>query len=827
MDYGEKFAPGGVFGIDNDGFANPIYLGPGTITTTVFGYLAGTTSNIQAQINAVASGRSFRGGYDASSNLFPSTGGSGGGGAINAGDQWIITVQGVLGGITAVIGTTITALVNVPGQTAGNWNVPQNQVTSVFGRMGAIIAQTGDYTVSQVTGAAPIASPTFTGTVTSPVLNLTNNTNQLVLGTTNTMTFTMASLTGSHIFTLPNADSNSIIPSSAPSNQFATGISSGGVVSYAQPAFSNISGIAGISQGGTGQSTANTAFNALAPSQTGNINYFLQTDGSNTSWQPLGSFGVTSFNTRVGDVVPLTDDYTVSQVTGAAPLASPAFTGTPTAPTQTQGDGSTKLATTNYVDIGLATKQPTITVLPIANGGTGQSTANNALNALLPSQTGNANKVFTTNGTNSSWTNLSTLGVSSFNTRTGAVTSQTGDYSFSQISGTASVTQGGTGITSYNTGDLIYASANTVLSTIAASAAGQVFVSNGLGIVPGFTPNPSVGQITLYNNTSQLILGTTNTTTFTMASLTGSRIVTLPDANSNTVVPSSGTANQFAKGISAAGVITYAQPAFSNLTGFASVAQGGTGITSYSTGDLLTASNSSTLIAISSTASGKVLTSRGVGVPPAYSSSPTVSSIILTNNTNQVVLGTTNTTTITMASLGASRVVTLPDANSNTVRPTTSSAGQAVGYIDSDGNQNMITVTSQALTGLSQGVGTITASDTILSAIGKLSGTQNGNSTAVTTATSVSITQYQKFVRVTATGQTITLPSASSIFLTPGDIVVIIFPTAVVSPGTIAVHSGDSLNGTVNGTFAVPAVVTGNSPCRVAWQDPSSGWFTC
>jgi len=38
-----------------------------------------------------------------------------------------------------------------------------------------------------------------------------------------------------------------------------------------------------------------------------------------------------------------------------ANLASPAFTGTPTAPTQTQGNNSTRLATTAYVDTGLQT----------------------------------------------------------------------------------------------------------------------------------------------------------------------------------------------------------------------------------------------------------------------------------------------------------------------------------------------------------------------------------------------------------------------------------------------------------------------------------------
>ena len=41
--------------------------------------------------------------------------------------------------------------------------------------------------------------------------------------------------------------------------------------------------------------------------------------------------------------------------------------------------------------------------VPIANGGTGQSTANDALNTLLPDQTGNAGKVLTTDGTNTNW----------------------------------------------------------------------------------------------------------------------------------------------------------------------------------------------------------------------------------------------------------------------------------------------------------------------------------------------------------------------------------------------------------------------------------------
>jgi hypothetical protein len=50
----------------------------------------------------------------------------------------------------------------------GAWATVVGGVTSVFGRSGAVTAQSGDYSVGQVTGAAPLASPSFSGTVTFP-----------------------------------------------------------------------------------------------------------------------------------------------------------------------------------------------------------------------------------------------------------------------------------------------------------------------------------------------------------------------------------------------------------------------------------------------------------------------------------------------------------------------------------------------------------------------------------------------------------------------------------------------------------------------------------
>lgn len=58
---------------------------------------------------------------------------------------------------------------------------------------------------------------------------------------------------------------------------------------------------------------------------------------------------VTSVFGRTGAVISNNGDYTVSQVTGAAPLASPTFTGTPAAPTPSPGDNSTNIATTAFV----------------------------------------------------------------------------------------------------------------------------------------------------------------------------------------------------------------------------------------------------------------------------------------------------------------------------------------------------------------------------------------------------------------------------------------------------------------------------------------------
>ena len=82
------------------------------------------------------------------------------------------------------------------------------------------------------------------------------------------------------------------------------------------------------------------------------------TDGTDTYWTiafaDVGAFltqaaGDTRYTQRSNNLSDLTNVATARTNLGAAPLASPAFTGTPTAPTASPGTNTTQLATTAFV----------------------------------------------------------------------------------------------------------------------------------------------------------------------------------------------------------------------------------------------------------------------------------------------------------------------------------------------------------------------------------------------------------------------------------------------------------------------------------------------
>jgi hypothetical protein len=148
-----------------------------------------------------------------------------------------------------------------------------------------------------------------------------------------------------------------------------------------------------------------------------------------------------------------------------------------------------------------STSALTTGTLPIASGGTGQTTANAAFNALVPSQTSQSGKYLTTDGTNTSWgTNpLGTVTsvaatVPSFLSITGSPITTSGTLAIS-LSGTAlPTTSGGTGLTSFTSGGVVYASSTSALAT------GSALTFNGTQLNATASANSAVWMATINSN---------------------------------------------------------------------------------------------------------------------------------------------------------------------------------------------------------------------------------------------------------------------------------------------------------------------------------------
>jgi hypothetical protein len=98
------------------------------------------------------------------------------------------------------------------------------------------------------------------------------------------------------------------------------------------PAATAISGLLGITNGGTGQSTANAALNALLPTQSGNSNKVLKTDGSTTSWTTVsggGSKNYLSNITTTNGTNAISGDFEDGTVTGWSKANVPLVGGLP------------------------------------------------------------------------------------------------------------------------------------------------------------------------------------------------------------------------------------------------------------------------------------------------------------------------------------------------------------------------------------------------------------------------------------------------------------------------------------------------------------------
>ncbi|WP_288077329.1 phage tail protein, partial [Pseudomonas sp.] len=242
--------------------------------------------------------------------------------------------------------------------------------TSVAGKTGAVTLAVGD-----VSGAAPLASPAFTGTPSAPTQSNTDNSTKLattafvksvvagintgvtsVAGKTGAVTLAVGDVSGAAPLDSPALTGTPTAPTPTSGDSTTkiatTAFVSAAIVKAGGTTLTNAAPTAETVNATAAVGTANTAARAdhrhamPAEASTTASGFMsaadkLKLDGIQAGAQ---SNTVTSVAGKTGAVT-----LAVSDISGAAPLASPLLTGTPTAPTPTTGDNTNKVATTAFV----------------------------------------------------------------------------------------------------------------------------------------------------------------------------------------------------------------------------------------------------------------------------------------------------------------------------------------------------------------------------------------------------------------------------------------------------------------------------------------------
>jgi hypothetical protein len=247
-----------------------------------------------------------------------------------------------------------------------------NLVTSVNGQTGAVSVGT----VTSVTGTSPVVS---SGGATPAISLATAYGDTLNPYASKTANFVLAAPNGSAGVPTFRAVVAADIPTL---NQNTTGTSA------------NVTGVVDVINGGTGS----TGFNGIAKASGS-----LQAYSAATSSDVLSTIGTVPIaNGGTGlTTTPANGALDIGNGTG---FTRTTLTGTASQVSVTNASGSITLSLPSTINVNTSGSAASLSsTLAIASGGTGQTTANTAFNALAPSQTSNSGKYLTTDGTNTSW----------------------------------------------------------------------------------------------------------------------------------------------------------------------------------------------------------------------------------------------------------------------------------------------------------------------------------------------------------------------------------------------------------------------------------------
>jgi hypothetical protein len=207
-------------------------------------------------------------------------------------------------------------------------------------------------------------------------------------------------------------------------------------------------------------------------------------------------------------------------------------------------------------------------------------------------------------------------GLASTNTTTGAlrVIGGVGITGSLYLGSPLLIPSGGTGLTTYTTGDILYASSSTTLARITAGTAGSVLTSAGAGSTPywGLTASTGVTSINSLTSTSQTFSTSISGSGFTIGSATSTHTFYI------------GLAGNASTGL------------------ISGVAQTIFGVKTFASGLAITASTGST-----STSTGALIVSGGAGIGGTLTANNIIVSTLTVGLISDVLtasLGTTNTT---------------------------------------------------------------------------------------------------------------------------------------------------------------------------------------
>jgi len=379
------------------------------------------------------------------------------------------------------------------------------------------------------------------------------------------------------------------------------------------------------------------------------------------------------------------------------------------------------------------------TALAVGSGGTGAATftANgviygNTTSAFGVTAAGTTGQVLvaTTSGAPSWGAIPSTAAVTSITFGTTGLTPSTATTGAVTVAGTLAVANGGTGATTANA-----ALTNLTTFTTTATAGGTTVLTNTSTYFQFFTGtltqtitlpvtstlgqgwtfnivNNGTGDLTVNSSGGNFLItvlaGTTAMATCILTSgttaasweagltdfstATGAGSVVL--ATSPTLVtPALGVATATSVAIGGATIGANALAVTGSVLFNTALAatSGGTGQSSYAVGDLLYASTTTALSGLADVATGQVLVSRGVGVAPSYSASPTA-----TNWYNTATQTATNTATLTAAQITGPFLLGTPTATASYTLPLASAVETALGTPPNETGWEFVVFTTAA-----------------------------------------------------------------------------------------------------------------------------------